>query len=78
MAFLDELLRGGAHYTVSVSANAVSVKPKGNSDTQLEEFQTTVDAIIQHEGEGYTVHTSHICKDRPGDLTDLIILRLDE
>jgi hypothetical protein len=78
MAFLDELLQGSAHHTVSVSANAVSVKPKGSSDTELAAFQDTVGAIVHHEGEGYTIHTSHISKDRPGDLTDLVVLRLDD
>jgi hypothetical protein len=74
MTFLKQLLNGGSNHTATVSEDIVSVKPTGD----LEAFQTTADEIIRHEGQGYSIFSMHICKDRPGDFTDLIVLRLED
>jgi hypothetical protein len=78
MSFLEELLKGGPSHTASVSQNSVSLKPKGDDRADLESFQHTVDDVVRHEGEGYTIYTTHVGKDRPGDLIDLVMLRLED
>lgn len=78
MDFLTNLLRGGPGHQVRLTEGGASLKPAGDTDAQLEAFQAVVDRVIRHEGEGYSVHLTHSTSDRPGDLIDVVLIRIGE
>lgn len=75
MTYLTKLLAGGECYEVKLSNGTASLKPKNDSDA-LDAFQHIADEIALHDGEGYSIELTHQTRDRPGDLIDVILLRL--
>lgn len=78
MRFLDELLDGGAGYSMKRVDGGAVLSPAGQSDAAVTAFQHIVERVRAHEGEGYRIHLTHTDSDRPGDLVDRVVLTLDE
>ncbi len=76
MSFLEELLEGGAGYTVQMRGGGVSFRPAGDSNADLEAFQEVVSRIEDHEGEGYDIHIKHVTSERGNGLVDLVLIAL--
>ena len=77
MSVIKRLLDGGPDHEVSLSKGGASLRPRGDTDAQLDAFQAIADEAIRHDGEGYTILLDHRSSDRPGNLIDLIIMQLD-
>ncbi|MGZ8285356.1 MAG: hypothetical protein ACXW27_05985 [Allosphingosinicella sp.] len=76
MSFLEDLLEGGAGYTVKMADGGASFRPAGESDTNLDAFQEVVSRIEDHEGEGYDIHIKHVTSERGKGLVDLVLIAL--
>ncbi|MDP8993552.1 MAG: hypothetical protein M3N07_00990 [Pseudomonadota bacterium] len=47
-----------------------------DSAAALKRFQSIVAEIVDSEGDGYDIFTTHRCSDRSGNLTDRVIITL--
>lgn len=78
VAFIDDLLESGGNFIIQRSEGIASLRPAGDSDADLESFQSVVRRIRANDGDGFSVMKDHVSSDRPGDMVDLLILSIDE
>ena len=78
LAFIDELVEGGGNFIFTRSEGGGSLKPASGSDGDLASFQNLVRRVKANEGDGFAIHLEHVCSDRPGNLVDLLALRIDD
>lgn len=76
LAFIDELVEGGGDFIFTRGEGGGSLKPA--SDGDLASFQNLVRRVKANEGAGFDIHLEHVCSDRPGNLVDLLVLRIDD
>jgi hypothetical protein len=76
-SFLEGILEGGPRHHVVRRDDGASLRPIDDTEAALHAFQFLVDEVLRNDGDGYEVHLTHKCADRPGDLVDLVLLRIE-
>ncbi|WP_066798593.1 hypothetical protein [Sphingomonas soli] len=76
MAFIDELVEGGGNFIFKQTDGGASLSPASDRDADLASFQNLVRRVRANAGDGYAIHLEHVCADRPGQLVDLMVLRI--
>lgn len=78
MAFIDQLVEGGGNFIFTRSEGGGSLKPASGSDADLASFQDLVRRVKANDGDGFSIHLDHVCSDKPGNLVDLLVLRIED
>jgi putative component of toxin-antitoxin plasmid stabilization module len=77
LSFIDSLIENGTNFRVDRKAESASFYPVGNSDADLDAFQSVVRDLRVNEGDGYQIHIAHPVSDRGHGLIDLVLVTFE-
>lgn len=78
MSYIDNLIADGTNFRVERKDGSASFRPAGNSDADLDAFQSVVRDLRANEGDGYTIHIAHPVSDHGRGLIDLVLVTLGD
>ncbi len=78
MTYIDRLIANGTNFRVDRKEASASFRPAGDSDADVDAFQSVVRDLRANEGDGYAIHLAHPMSDRGHGLIDLVLVTLTQ